>query len=473
MKAIDVHGFGGGFTLGTVQAGFELVAKFSDQKGFGVYNTLGNRHLLGHQWDSVIGTAPPDRLNFAPYEWEPMSANLVFGNPPCSGFSTLSRGDFRGVHSPINRFMWQLIDYAGKVAPELVIWESVQQTFRQGLELMRLLHDKLEEDTGHKYDLYHVLHNNASVGGGSTRRRYFWVASRIPFGVDRYPLEYVPVFGDLLRDLEPLALTFERQPYQGRQVLHTTDCMYQEQVDPEHECWCRTEVLNASRWTREHMHDGSGTVDGHQNQYTPLRDRCLALVSEPWDIQWDQGESLTDVLAKCYAKHGDLPYEWKYEITGVNSVRQGGPYTTKAEELVGLGFPAKQNDVHRWRADKLARVITGGGAVLIWHPTLDRTLTQRELARIQGFPDAWRIHPVRHAPDLGPGWGKGVPVHAGRWIAEAGRRALEGQPGGIRGVPLSQHDRRLAKKFPDRERELVIDLTNDYKPFALALGDNG
>ena len=160
MRAIDVHGFGGGFTLGVVQSGFELQAKFSEQKGFGVYNVLANRHLLGTQWDSIVDD---------PATWEPLPAELVFGNPPCSGFSTLSRGDFRGIHSPINKYMWHLIEYAGMVAPDLVIWESVQQTFRQGLELMRLLHDRLEEKSGHKYDLYHVLHNNASVGGGSTR----------------------------------------------------------------------------------------------------------------------------------------------------------------------------------------------------------------------------------------------------------------------------------------------------------------
>lgn len=461
MKAIDVHGFGGGFTLGVVQAGFELVAKFSEQKGFGVYNTLANRHLLGHSWDSIVED---------PAMWEPMPANLVFGNPPCSGFSTLSSSHFRGIDSPINRFMWHLIEYAGSVAPELVIWESVQQTFRQGLELMRLLHDRLEEKSGHSYTLYHVLHNNASVGGGSTRRRYFWVASRIPFGVERYPLTYVPVFGDLLRDLEPLKLTHERQVYRGTRVVHRSDCVPADILDV---CDCPVEIINTSRWCREHMHDGTGTVDGHQNQYTPLRDRCLALVHPPWDIQWEQGESLTDVLHKCYVKHGDLPDEWKYEITGVNSVRQGGPYKTKAEELVGLGFPAKPNDVSRWRSDRLARVITGGGAVLIWHPTLDRTLTQRELARIQGFPDAWRIHPVRAAPDLGPGWGKGVPVHAGRWIASHARRSLLGDPGDLRGVPLAQYDRRLGKKFPAREREFVIDVTADYKPFALALGDSG
>jgi len=465
VKAIDVHGFGGGFTLGVVQAGWDLVGKFSLSKGFGVYNTLANRHLLGHNWDSVASS---------PDTWEVLDGNLVFGNPPCSGFSTLSRKEFRGIHSAANSYMWELMGYAAKVAPEMVIFESVQLTFRQGLELMRMLHTHLNEESGHHYKLTHVLHNNASVGGGSTRRRYFWVAHRIPFGVDHFPLDYVPVFGDLLRDLEPLSLTMERQRYPGSVVRHSEECLYEEQLPfNDHECHCPVEVLNASRWVRENMHDGTGSVDGHQIQYTPLMDRCKALTEEPWNIVWEQGESLTDILRKCYEKHGDLPHEWKYKITGANSARKGGPYETKADELIGLGFPGKQNDVTRWRSDKLARVITGGGAVLIWHPTQNRTLTQRELARIQGFPDAWSIYPVRMAPDLGPGWGKGVPVHAGKWIAGWARCALEGSPGPIVGVPLADYDKKLSMKFGAYEDELIVDLTNDYKPFALALGDRG
>ena len=50
-RAVDVHGFGGGFTLGTVQAGFQLAGKYSREAGFGVYNTLANRSLLGTGWD--------------------------------------------------------------------------------------------------------------------------------------------------------------------------------------------------------------------------------------------------------------------------------------------------------------------------------------------------------------------------------------------------------------------------------------
>ena len=463
MKAIDVHGFGGGFTLGAVQAGFELTAKFSRSKGFGVYNTLANRHLLGDRWDSITG---------APDEWEPMQADAVIGNPPCSGFSTLSRADFRGLDSAVNDYMWELINYAGLVAPPLVIWESVQQTFRQGIPLLRQLHQRLEELSEHKYGLWHVLHNNASVGGVSTRRRYFFVASRMPFGVDHYPLEYVPQFKDALVDLLPLSLTMQAQPYKSVRHLHTAECMAQRE-----ECHCPVEVLGSSRWAREHMHDGTGMVDGHDVTRSPSFDRVEELCREE---EWFEGESISEVLRRYYGKHGKLPRGWYYPTTVDARDEDGNLLGTgeketlmKADQLIRTDFAMGHNQQVRWHWEKLARVITGGACHLVLHPKLPRTLTQREAARIQGFPDAWKIWPVRHAPDLGPGWGKGVPVHAGKWIAEWGLKALGGTPGPITGVPLHEHDRKLGQKFGLYENELVVDLTNDYKPFALAFGDRG
>jgi hypothetical protein len=74
-RAIDCMGFAGGFTLGVVQAGFELVAKREMRGGFGVPNCEANRHLLGTNWQAQACD---------PADWEVMPAELVFGNPPCS-----------------------------------------------------------------------------------------------------------------------------------------------------------------------------------------------------------------------------------------------------------------------------------------------------------------------------------------------------------------------------------------------------
>lgn len=452
MKAVDVHGFGGGFTLGTVRAGFDLVGKMSREVGFGVLNCLANRQLLGDNWDSI----PCE-----PKDWPAMETNLVFGNPPCSGFSTLSPKHFRGNNSSINECMWELVRYAGRVSPEIVIFESVQQAFRQGVELMRQLHAELESMTGHKYHLYHVLHNNASVGGVSNRRRYFWVASRIPFGVDHYPLQYVPTLGSALRDLMPMGLTMRLQPYRGISCsCGSRDRTDEAGIEGPEDCTCESVgVLDASRWVKDWIHDGTGFVDGHEIVRSPLWYRVEEILRLE---EWEQGEAISDVLRKHYARTSEVPKLWHYPTKGEWGIMN------KADRLIQTDFAMGHNQTVRWKWDELARVVTGGGCHLVLHPKLPRLLTHREVARIQGFPDAWRIWPVRNAADLGPAWGKGVPVQAGQWIAGWARKALEGQPGAITGDPITVTHRRVAEKYGTHDRETVIDLTYDWRDRPLA-----
>jgi site-specific DNA-cytosine methylase len=455
VKAATVHGFGGGFTLGAVQAGFELDSTFTRDVGFGVYATLANRHLLGDTWESVASS---------PDQWDTRDVDLVMGNPPCSGFSTLSPKAFRGTNSAINDYMWELVTYAGRVAPPMVIWESVQTTFRQGLELMRQLHDKLEELSGQQYTLTHVLHNNLSHGGVSMRKRYFWVASRVPFGVDHgrvdrqgdfQDLDRVPVFRDMLRDLAPLGLTMAPQQYRSTVPLHTID-------DDGEYVASSVRVLNSSKWSEREAHDGTGIVDGHDIYHSKTFDRTRELL-EVVDTPWAEGENMSSVLRKYYAEHKKLTPSWNYMTKKVDPVTGETVALSKAERLIETDFAMGHNQPTRWRADRPANVITGGAVHLVVHPWLDRLITHREAARIQGFPDDWKIWPVRTAPDVGPGWGKGVPVQAGRWVARWARAALEGEPGPITGVPLRQYNKKLAEQFGDREREFIVDTTYDFR----------
>lgn len=471
MRAIDVHGFGGGFTLGVSQAGFDLVAKKGREVGFGVLNVLANRHLLPGDWEVESGD---------PSMWVPEEADLVFGNPPCSGFSTLSPKHFRGTSSSINDCMWELVRYAGKVAPQIVIFESVQQAFTQGRSLMTALRAELEEISGHKYTLYHVLHNNASTGGMSVRRRYFWVASRVPFGVEAnatrydfrtrqivsYELERVPSLGEAFADLEPLPLTMQRQPYSG--LRWKTEPVWDGHKWCDPEPWA--DVLTGSWWTRDHMHDGTGSVDGHD----VFRSPTLSRIQEMMRLEdWAEGERMSDVMRRYYERTGELPASWHYMSKKPMLTTDGEPILDdngkkmmepirKDKRLIETDFAMGHNQPARWHGNRMARVITGGAVHLFVHPTQPRSFTHREAARIQGFPDAWSIWPVRNAADLGPGWGKGVPVHAGRWIADWARRCIHEEPGSERGTVDPKHD-----------REVVINLTNAYKPFAAEIGDPG
>jgi len=204
FTAIDCQSFAGGFTYGVVSSGFELAAKREGPGGFGVPAVEANRHLITGDWKTEIGEAQT---------WTPIRTDFVFGNPPCSGFSNRSsmvrqmnsegvreRVEYRGINATPNQCMWDLVTYAAKCDPKIVVFESVQGAFRQGQELMQALRTDLETKTGDTWDLFHVLHNVTGLGGAQVRNRYFWVASRIPFGINNPMVSTVTVqerIGDL------------------------------------------------------------------------------------------------------------------------------------------------------------------------------------------------------------------------------------------------------------------------------------
>jgi site-specific DNA-cytosine methylase len=396
-RAVDVLGFAGGFTLGMVQAGFELVGKRELKGGFGVANCEANRALLGDAWRTEACD---------PEAWSVVDAEVVFGNPPCSGFSVMSSKEFRGADSKINHCMWSFADYVSRVRPVAAVFESVQQahTRPDGLDLMRRLRSRVEERSGLTYTLHHVLHNAYSVGGCAQRPRYFWVISQVPFGVEwpDLPRDDMPTLEDAIGDLQPLTETWSPQPYA---TLPSA--------------WAGWRTSATSR------------VDGHMSVSNPLTGRIKDLLI---GIEWRQGEHIAQVVRRHYETHGQLPWSW----------RSTQDKLVKQDFFMGFTTPV------RWRANTAARVITGGGLVMAVHPWLPRTLTHREVARIMGFVDDWKIEPLQRHPGLTMTWGKGITVDCGRWIGGWIKNALEGSPGSHVGVQIG-------------EREFKIDVTNAWK----------
>lgn len=201
MIALDCQTFGGAFSLGVARAGFKIVGKREGSAGFGVPMYQDNADLLGID--------PATIQTDEPAAWQPADVDLVFGNPACSGFSSAStcvvtdrENGYRGVDSPANQGMWDLINLAGSCNATTVIFESVPGAYAQGVELMRTLRLQLEAESGERYTLHHVLHNNLALGGCAERKRYFFVASRMPFGVDQPTLEATLTLRDRIGDLE-------------------------------------------------------------------------------------------------------------------------------------------------------------------------------------------------------------------------------------------------------------------------------
>jgi DNA (cytosine-5)-methyltransferase 1 len=390
LEAIDCQSFAGGFTLGVVQAGFELVGKREESAGFGITNCENNRQILGYRWRAEATE---------PQNWTPYHVPFVFGNPPCSGFSVFTGvQSLRGPDSHINKCMWHFVEFAARCHPEVAVFESVQGAYKQGRELMQALRARLEALTGHRYELYHVLQDAYELGGAAVRPRYFWVASRVPFGVEYPTLSYYPMIEDVWRDLDGMDLTWEKQPYRRPPT---------------------------STWTVR-ARNGQHSTDGHIGYTTQhavkMRDLLYAMRAHGG---WPARTGMYQIMRFLHDEGGGVP----------------DSCTEQVKTYVEKEWKTGWTQPFRWSANEPGRVIVGGALSLAIHPWEDRLITHREAARLMGFPDDWLIAPSKKSSHLGPGWGKGITVDCGRWLATWVKRSLEGSPGAVAGELIGDRER--------------------------------
>jgi site-specific DNA-cytosine methylase len=415
---VDVQGLAGAWTLGTVQAGFELVARRSLPGGFGDDSVSNNRHLVGHDWEQQTGIQD---------EWEAVNGvPYACGTPPCSGFSLLntSKGkNARGSGSVINSCMRDLIRFSGRCTggdgrrgPEVVSFESVQGAFKQGRELMQDLRAELEELTGERYDLTHVLMSGSSVGSAQMRHRYYPVFHRIPFYLERPEPTRVVTYQDAIGDLVGAKQQWEAQPYPSDDV---------------------------STWAADKRRD-DGQFGDHITQHTGAFAKLVTELAP----HWRAGEGV-DAAVRRYGRKPDAIKAEKF----LGFDHPGSPHSGKGQILKGWSWPTR---VH---PDKPGYVLTGGGLLSFVHYAEDRLLTVRETSRLMGYPDSWSWSFVKSPMQASLLIGKCCPVQSGRWISEWVRRAVGGDvPANDRGDVVHTTDAQAV------EREFIHNSTQAYKP---------
>jgi site-specific DNA-cytosine methylase len=403
VRFVDCNGLAGAAACGFIQSGFELAARVGTLK-LGAENMRANRALVGWDWE--------DQFSDDFTDWHiPDDVQVIVGTPPCSSWSTLTSQKYRGAGADVLKHTAALVGYAGRVAPEIVAFESVQQAYTTGREYMQVLRGKLEADTGQQYNLFHIKHNAASLGAAAQRKRYWWLASRIPFGMDPPVPRRVPTLLESIGDLRGLKSTWEKQPY----------------VYPE-------------TWWSSRRRSPDGAVDGHQIR-TLTHERRIRSLLDALDGEWPAGWREEDALRTVYQRYGKLPDVWKNREPG----------------LVKKNFELGPNQTVRWHGNRPARVLTGAAMDQAIHPTELRLFTLREAFRIQGWPDHWRLWPSRDVATH-PLWaGKAAPVDAARWLGVWVKQALDGQPGSMRGTPVG-------------DREFLLDSTHNYRLAPYELG---
>jgi site-specific DNA-cytosine methylase len=177
ITATACQDYAGAFSCGARQEGFDIVSKVERKDKFGLQAWLHNRDFLAPNLRTWAGS---DRE-----QWPTTRSDVVYGNPPCSGFSILTRAEkwqeagLHGAEAKQNECMRELIGQAVTAQASVCVFESVPAAATTGLVLMEQLHNMLEEGTNHEWHMTLVKLNAMSVGGFPDRKRFFFVASRL------------------------------------------------------------------------------------------------------------------------------------------------------------------------------------------------------------------------------------------------------------------------------------------------------
>lgn len=263
--------------------------------------------------------------------------DILLGCPPCQGFSELG---LRQKNDPRNKHVHHFARLADALRPLAVVMENVPRVgaSKEFAKLVRIL-----EDAGYRWTS--TIANSAQYGSAQFRQRLLFVALRDDLKVEpRFPL---PSHGGARRIFSYSSLSYRSPSAHPTEVLGVTP---------------------ASRRLSELMR----------------QDFALELGSQPMMTVGEAIGGLPKTGTGAASSLHHIPWVHSQEVLRrMERVAEGGRWRG--------GLDHYAHTYGRLHRRGLARTITtffayaGGGR--FWHPTENRSLTLRESARIQGFPD--------------------------------------------------------------------------------------
>lgn len=267
--------------------------------------------------------------------------DILLGCPPCQGFSETG---LRLKDDPRNRHIRHFARLAHAVRPLAVVMENVPLV-GESEEFEKLI--RLLENASYKWTS--AIANSAQYGSPQNRQRLLFVALRGDVGVEpEFPL---PTHGGDRRLFSYSSRTYRSPAAHPIELLGVTPA-----------------TQRMSSLMRQHL-------------ALQLGDRAMMTVGQALD-------GLPRIGTTTASDYCHVPWEHsKKMLRRMEKVPEGGRWRGGADH-----YAHTYGRLHR---RGLARTITtffayaGGGR--FWHPTENRSLTLRESARIQGFPDEFRF----------------------------------------------------------------------------------
>ena len=167
-KVIDLFSGVGGFSLGFSQAGFLITKAVEfDEEIARSYKTNHANTLMYNNDISHI-----DNSDF----FENGEADVIIGGPPCQGFSMAGariRGDF--INDPRNQLFKNYLNIVSIVSPKIFVFENVKGilTLEDGKVFSEIINSFEDPDnfSGDKYNLFYRVLNSNQFGIPQSRER--------------------------------------------------------------------------------------------------------------------------------------------------------------------------------------------------------------------------------------------------------------------------------------------------------------
>lgn len=381
-EVIDLFAGAGGFTWGWRRAGFRTVAAIDSDTAAARTHELnfGSDHTLSLNRD--LEEFGPDKLE-ALLRSRPRRLLAVTGGPPCQGWSKAGRGKLRSLrgraHSlltdPRNSLYRQFVAYVRHFQPPITVMENVPGMLN--LEDRNVAEEVIDNFTEIGYRTTCAIVNARWFGVPQDRKRLIFIGVRdeLDLALDAADLrEYAPRFR---RDVAGLP---------GETTVHRA------------------------------IADLPDIPHGTREDPQPYR-RGRGRISTYADLMRQQSNGLvTDHICREHNAQ---------DLEAFSVMPEGGIYVDLPDHLKRYRDDIFQDKYRRLRWSGVSGTITAHLAKDCYahiHPAENRTISIREAARIQSFPDDFRF--FGHMGDRFRQIGNAVPPLMSWGIAEYVRERL-------------------------------------------------
>ncbi|MHB8628701.1 MAG: DNA cytosine methyltransferase [Aggregatilineales bacterium] len=293
----------------------------------------------------------------------------IIGGPPCQGFSLAGK---RLTEDEINQLVLAYERVVTSIEPPFLVLENVPQL------MFHSLFDLLLKRLRKRYNVIWGILNAARYGTPQTRHRLFLIAYHKRFGI--CPTLPAPTHGPLGQQI----YTYNLQNSNDRVTLDeaTADVIFG--ADPVIRDIVAQQAALVSNDVRPDLKPlvTVGNAISDLAESIALEGECVAYATPSQsDYQCCLRKGATSV-ANCFARqHKGAP------LKIVQTLREGGTPNVGATR----GKRYYSQAYSRLHRDGLARTLTtsfqNAGSGRFFHYEQPRTLSVREAARLQGFPD--------------------------------------------------------------------------------------